>query len=61
MTADQFAQWMAHRCYNKQQAAEALGISRNSVATYLKDGTNKTVALACSADAMGLKPWPMGG
>ena len=58
MTADEFKGWMAHRGYNMLQAADALGISRNTVTRYLAQGTDKTIALACSADAMGLKPWP---
>lgn len=60
MSGDDFQNWMAHRGYNIGQAAAALGLGRNTVARYLKKGTtDKTVALACSADAAGLQPWPV--
>jgi hypothetical protein len=60
MTAEDFAAWMEHRGYNNLQAAAALGVGRNSITRYLRIGADKTVALACSADAMNLKPWPLG-
>ncbi len=59
MTAEDFQRWMAHRRYNNLQAAAALGVSRNSITRYLREGADRTVALACSADAMNLQPWPL--
>jgi len=57
MTAKDFAAWLDHMKLKKRPAAEALGISRNSVDRYLENGAPRTVALACAAIAFGLPPW----
>jgi len=63
MTAEGFKAWLGRmggpkRPMSDRAAAEALGMSRNSIKAY-KDGTAevpKVVALACAALAYGLPP-----
>lgn len=59
MTGEQFTEWMEHMGFNKLQAAEALGAGRNSIPRWQEKGTDRTIALACSAIAEKLPPWPM--
>jgi len=63
MTAEAFRAWLdrmggPRRAMSDRAAAEALGMSRNTIKAY-KDGTAevpKVVALACAALAFGLPP-----
>lgn len=61
MTAADFIAWREHMGYNRLQAAAALGMGRNQPQRY-EDGQPIPlyVALACSAIAMRLQPWPVG-
>jgi len=60
MVPADFARWRKLMGFNRTQAAEALGVSRNMPAKY-EAGTVPiplTVALACAALIRGVKPWP---
>ena len=57
MTADDFRAFLDHMGWNRIDAAEHLGLSRNSVTKYLSEGAPLTVALACAARSFGLPPW----
>lgn len=57
MTAHDFTTWMAHRRLNVGAAAEALGVGRNTIPRYMKEGAPKHIGLACAAIAMGLPEW----
>ena len=62
MTAGEFTAWRKHLGLNGREAADALGVSKNTI-TYYSNGKwaiPKTVALACSALANQLRPWPIG-
>jgi plasmid maintenance system antidote protein VapI len=56
MTPQSLQAWMDRIGLNRTGAASALGISRNTLQAYLegKYPIPKTVALACSALAMGI-------
>ena len=66
MTADQFRQWLAamkaagHIRFDKQ-AADALGVSQESVRVWKRDGVtgdaSQRTALACRALLQGLEPY----
>lgn len=67
MTPDHFKAWRRTMGFNQQEAADALGISKSSAINYesgkrREDGRPvvipKIVALACSAVAHNLGPWP---
>ncbi|MDQ0315570.1 helix-turn-helix domain-containing protein [Amorphus orientalis] len=67
MTPEDFKNWRAHCGFKSQRiAAEALGLSVGTIENYepgvRRDGNPApipyTVALACSALAMNLPPWP---
>ena len=47
MTANEFAAWMARHGLNKGQAAEVLGIGKNTVTKYCRSGGPKWLGLAC--------------
>lgn len=57
MTADDFAAWLEHMGFNILQASARLGMSRNTVARYMKEGAPVSVGLACAALAFGLPAW----
>lgn len=57
MTASDFAAWLAHMGLSQRQAASALGIDRNSVNKYAKDGAPPSIGYACAALAAGLPQW----
>lgn len=59
MTGDDFTAWMQHMGYNRLQAAAALGVGRNTVPRWMNEGAPLHVALACTALALGMKPWPL--
>lgn len=62
MTGDEFRAWQASVGLNGRAAAAALGISDNTISQSAQgDGFGLTVALACSAIAAGLEPWPIEG
>lgn len=61
MKADDFAAWRKHMKFNGTEAANQLGISRNTVRWY-EEGRHqppRSIALACTAIALGLRPWPV--
>lgn len=57
MTADQFTAWMKHMNLGIGDAAERLGIGRNTVPRYQREGAPKHIGYACAAIAMGLPEW----
>lgn len=57
MTAKDFTAWMDHMGWNIQRTAIGLGIGRNTVSLYMKDGAPEHIGLACSALAYGLPRW----
>lgn len=60
MTGDDFTAWMKMMGFKAVDAAEALGVHRNTIPSYKKDGTNKSIGLACAALAVGLSEWTDG-
>lgn len=60
MTPASLTAWMIRLGLNKSGAASALGISRNTLQSYLEGKTAipKYIALACAAVAMGLPEQP---
>lgn len=57
MTGDDFTAWMKHMHLGVSDAAERLGIGRNTVPRYMKEGAPKHIGLACAAIAMSLPEW----
>lgn len=57
MTGEQFTAWMKMMGFRKGDAAASLGIGRNTVPAYMKDGAPRYIALACAAISMGLPEW----
>lgn len=57
MSGDDFAAWLAHMGYNIGDAATALGVGRNTVPRYAKEGAPRHIGLACAALARGMKEW----
>ena len=64
MTNEQFKAWRKHLKLPQREAADLLGISRNTVALYEigeRDGhpvvIPKTVELACAAVALGIRQY----
>jgi len=66
MTNEQFKLWRKKMKLSQRQAAEVLGLYRNTIVNYergvrLENGMQvkipRTVALACSAVEAGLEPW----
>lgn len=66
MTADDFKAWRTRMNYTRPAAAEALGLSRQTIENYergqrLEDGRPvvipRSIALACAAIYHRLKPW----
>ena len=68
MTADDFKAWRAEMGLSQRGAAEALDLSRGTIENYERghriggqpSPIPLTVALACTALAEGLAPWPQG-
>jgi len=60
VTPEDFARWRQLMGFNRTQAAEALGVSRNMPAKYeaVKAVIPLYIALACAALIRGLAPWP---
>ncbi len=57
MTGYDFTRWMASHKLNVGAAAEALGVGRNTIPRYMKEGAPKHIGLACAAISMGLPEW----
>lgn len=66
MTPEQFKAWRAHMKLSQVSAADALGISRQSIENYERGSRRederpviipKTVELACAAIALGIKSY----
>lgn len=57
MTAAGFEAWMARMGWSGREAARQLGVSKDSVVRYRREGAPLLVALACAALAAGLGPW----
>lgn len=57
MSPADFQAWLAKMGFSQRDAAKELGLARNTVARCLKEGADRTVALACAALAAGLEPW----
>lgn len=67
MTPDDFKAWRKSMGMTQTEAGDALGVSKGTIINYeagkrRDDGRTveipKTVALACTAVAKGLGPWP---
>lgn len=61
MTGRSFQQWRMRHAWTIAQAAEKLGVHRNTAASYerLQDAkVPKHIALACAAISYGLDPMP---
>ena len=67
MTADEFKAWAADMVAQGRarpehgrdiDLARLLGINKNTIGKYFREGTDRTVALACSALLMQLGPYP---
>ncbi len=59
MTADEFNAWKKNAGLSGLEAARRLGISKNTVTRYSREGAPKNIALACAALASGLTPWAL--
>lgn len=59
MTADDFLAWIDHMGWYNVRAAKELGVSRNTITRYAKEGAPVHIALACSALAFGLPRWSL--
>ncbi len=66
MTSDDFKAWRKEMGFTQPQAAEALGISRQSVENYERGSRRederpvvipKSIALACTAILHKMNPW----
>lgn len=59
MTPSDFIAWREHLGLNRKEAAEALGVAQNTITAYERGQRIPLyIALACSALAMRLPPWP---
>lgn len=58
MTCDDLRAWQADMNYTQQQAAAALGVSWATYKRWLTGDPSLLAALACSAIAAGLAPYP---
>jgi DNA-binding XRE family transcriptional regulator len=59
MTPADFTRWRSLMGFNRTQAAEALGLSRNMPAKYEVGAPIPLyIALACAALVRGIAPWP---
>ena len=61
MTAQEFIAWREHLALNRREAAEALGVSQTTITAYerARSSVPRVVALACTAVANNLRPWPI--
>lgn len=57
MSGEEFTAWMAHMGYRKADVARLLGLGRNTVPRYMKEGAPDYIAYACAAIAFGLPKW----
>jgi hypothetical protein len=57
MTADDFNAWLEHMNISGLEAARRLGLGKDTVTRYKRDGAPPYIALACSALCHGLPPW----
>lgn len=61
MTAADFIAWREHMHLNRSEAAVRLGVALNTITAYERGQRIPLyVALACSALAMNIPPWPVG-
>lgn len=59
MTSADFITWRAHVGFNRKEAAEALGVAQNTITAYERgQRIPRYIALACTALANRLPPWP---
>jgi len=61
MTATDFIAWRTHLGISGAEAGRRLGLAPNTITSYERDRSTipTHVALACSALAVGLPPWPV--
>ena len=57
MTVEAFNRWIADRNISKLEAARQLGLNKNTVTKYCREGGPLWLGLACAAISQGLKPW----
>lgn len=60
MTAEDFNDWLDKTGLSGLEAARQLGVAKNSVVKYRREGAPLHVALACSAIYHKLSPWRIG-
>ncbi len=61
MTPDDLRAWRAHMRLSQQAASELLDVRKQTVTDWEggKHAPSRSVALACTALAHGLEPWPV--
>jgi len=57
MTGEDFTAWMGHMGWNIMQTSNGLGLGRNTVTKYMRDGAPDYIGYACAALAFGLPRW----
>jgi hypothetical protein len=57
LTGEEFDIWLKSRQIRLADAAEWLGVTKQTVMHYKKAGVNKTQALAIAAIERGIEPW----
>ena len=57
MTGEAFRRWLKAMKISGAQAAELLGVHKNTVTRFKRDGTDRAIALACAALWHRLGPW----
>ena len=57
MLAQDFEDWLTHMGFSGREAGRQLGLSKDTVLKYRKEGCPLYVALACAALAFNLPPW----
>lgn len=57
LTGEEFDIWLRSRKINYGDAAEWLGVTKQTIVYYRKNGLNKTQALAIAAIERAIPPW----
>jgi hypothetical protein len=57
LTGEEFDIWLRSRQINLVDAAEWLGVTKQTITYYKKNGLNKTQALAIAAIERAIPPW----
>jgi DNA-binding XRE family transcriptional regulator len=57
LTGEEFEIWLKSRQITSMDAAEWLGVTKQTITHYKKAGVSKSQALAIAAIERGIKPW----